>query len=552
MTAFDLTTFVEGGANAGDHSSITASAVTLTNLAQSDIAWLAKDLGVDSIGDFEHRFEVTRTAGDSVLVVWGIGNTLGTYQDRLDVSDGFSIAVSTSNRFFLFDHTDASNDGPYTGSGSTKYYVTVIRSGTTLTATIRTGSHAGTTVDTLTLTVPTTAYRYLYAYASRDAASAATSSDLIENLSDETAVTLSDVAVTDANVFWSPYNWQSDGAGALQANNVKASSTHVVSNNPGAYLKAGFTGSDCSVTVDLSALTGASVAADEYPRLRYSIDGGAYTYRQLTAGDTNISLASGLSSGSHTLFLQIVGAYYTGEDRWTTPVMAVKITKLQIATGESTEAPVLHTGRAILFGDSHGEGYEAAGAGATVANQDAGLAWPSLVGDALGCEYGVIAFASQGYTTGSHASTNIPDLEDAWDFYSSGESRLVSGALSPSPDYVISAHGDNDSPGSAVTTACEALIAAWRVAAPSAQIVIVSNPDDDVTANLSTAVTNAADSNTTFVDLGPEFAEGRHLNGGHLSAEGQARFASGIVAGASATPATYPQITLLQASAIPG
>ncbi len=45
------------------------------------------------------------------------------------------------------------------------------------------------------------------------------------------------VAVTNANLYFSPYNWYSNGGGALAANNVKGSSTYALSNTPGAYLK---------------------------------------------------------------------------------------------------------------------------------------------------------------------------------------------------------------------------------------------------------------------------------------------------------------------------
>jgi len=48
--------------------------------------------------------------------------------------------------------------------------------------------------------------------------------------------------VTDANVFWSPYTWYSDGVGAVQPNNINGGSTFAQSIYYGAYLKTKFTG----------------------------------------------------------------------------------------------------------------------------------------------------------------------------------------------------------------------------------------------------------------------------------------------------------------------
>lgn len=324
------------------------------------------------------------------------------------------------------------------------------------------------------------------------------------------------IAVDDADVEFSPYNWRLSG------------STFALTNNPGAYLLTKFTGTSFRLRVDVSALVTAGESAGQYPAIGYYVN-GTYTRYQLTSSDTTLTLASGLSAGTHTLELVLVGAWWQS-DRWTTPVQALKVTGFEVDGGSDVAAPDTYADALLLFGDSNCEGYEALGTGVTVANQDAGLSHALLYRHALKCEVGVVAFAGQGYTQ-TVAAANLPDLEDSWDFYSSGQSRLSGGLLAPEPTYLVSVQGQND--GGDVTATVTALIAAWRAAAPGATIFVGSPVNQSHASQLSAAVAAAADANCFWLPIaqdlltGTGFDNGTHING----LRGHPRYAAMLLGG---------------------
>lgn len=332
------------------------------------------------------------------------------------------------------------------------------------------------------------------------------------------------VAITSPHAFFSPYGWYSDGSGSLQSTNVKSDATYAITANPGNYIKTKFTGTSLRINVDVASLRTQGLTDVRYPALEMSIDGGAWTRKQLSKASDSMIIASGLSAGEHTVQIVFVGTYATGTGRFTTPTNALKITGFRVDSGAALSAPTLQSNRAILYGDSISEGYDVTAATGLVADQNARLAWPFLIGELLGAEFGVVGFASQGYTV---AVSEIPDLEDAWDFYSNAKSRLVTSALSPACDYIISGHGTNDSDGSAVQAAVESLITQWRAAAATAKIFVLTPPGQGLKANLSAAVTASADGAAYFIDTGINyFATSANANGGHLSVVGQAAFAA--------------------------
>lgn len=327
------------------------------------------------------------------------------------------------------------------------------------------------------------------------------------------------IPVTDTNWFFSPYNW------------LKSGSTYAQTNTPGAYFKTKFAGTSCTVDVDVSPLTAASVSPADYPAISYSVDGGAYTRVQLTSATTTVSVATGLADENHTITLIFVGADWDTYDRWNVPTMVLRVTGLTLDTGKALSAPTLYAGRAIVYGDSNGEGYEALAGGVSVANQDASKAWPLLSGWSMLCEVGVVSFAGQGYTV-AVSGANVPALTSSWDLYSSGQSRLSAGLLSPAPDYILCGMGQNDSGASdgAVSTAVASLISSWRTAAPSAKIAIVLPANLTKESAIRTGVTNAADGNTVVVDIGYDFftENANYHNNSHLSVIGHRIYAAFI------------------------
>lgn len=319
------------------------------------------------------------------------------------------------------------------------------------------------------------------------------------------------IAINDTDLFFSPYNW------------YKSGSTYAQTTTPGAYLKTKFTGTSVKLNVDVSPSSGLS--SSEYPAILYSVDGAAFTRRQFTSSDTQITLASSLSDGTHTLEIHVAAAWWLS-DRWTTPASVVRITGLELDSNKDVVTPDLYSGRMIIYGDSHGEGYESLASGVSIANQDATQAYPALLGRAFSCEYGVICYAGQGYTNGGGG--NVPPLTSSWNLYQSGQSRLSGGLLTPAPDYIVSAHGDNDSDGAGLVSAVTTMISNWRTAAPDAQIFIVLPPNLTGESSITTGVNNADDDNTHLIDLNEDLLHGSYLNGVHLSIRGHARYASTI------------------------
>ncbi len=325
------------------------------------------------------------------------------------------------------------------------------------------------------------------------------------------------ILVNDTNWFFSPYNWYVNG------------STSALSNNPGAYFKINFTGTSCLMNVDVSVLVANSELALRYPAIIWTVDSGAFTRYQLQSTDTQLTLATGLSAGTHTLLLYFVGAWYLG-DRWNTPVEALIVDSLVLDGGAASAAPTKFSDYMIVYGDSQTEAQEVLASGVVVGDQDASLSHGQLEALALQCEVGIVAFASQGVDGGAGGGANVPALTSSWDFYFSGQSRLSGGLFTPAPKYILSVMGQND--GGNIQASYTSLIAAWRAAAPSAKIILGSTANQTHAAQMQAAVVASGDANAFWAPINDDELVGAYINGGHLSGyRGQPRYASMILAG---------------------
>jgi hypothetical protein len=154
-------------------------------MARTAISYVSKDYGASHFGNFEHLFEVNISASDNdgFAVLWSIANQANqTYQDLFDAADGFGLFhYDWSNALYLynFDVSDwdvMSISVPYT------YYLKAIRSGNSLSVLIYSDSNRTTLIDTITITVSSTSYRYLSVCGSRDGTGVDTCSGYIQNL----------------------------------------------------------------------------------------------------------------------------------------------------------------------------------------------------------------------------------------------------------------------------------------------------------------------------------------------------------------------------------
>lgn len=313
------------------------------------------------------------------------------------------------------------------------------------------------------------------------------------------------IAVSDANIFWSPYGWRANGTTWMQTANT------------GTYVKFGFSGTSLSVNVDVSTLTGISQPSNEYPKIRYSVDNGAWTTYQLKSTDTSVSVASALVVGNHTFEMHVVNTFTApGSDRWATPLLIVRITGFNVDNGSATVACagniVIRPKRAIFFGDSIGEGVYALSFIDYATSDDATTSFVELVSWALNAEFGNICFGGQGYTItsaygGAHMLYDASSpTASAWRNYDANTSRLSSGLLTPAPDYIVCNHGTNDFVNGASDAQVEAAIVGFmqavRVASPLAKIIIVVPFGGFKRTAVTTGFNTANVSNSVLIDLG--------------------------------------------------
>lgn len=360
------------------------------------------------------------------------------------------------------------------------------------------------------------------------------------------------ISVTDQNVFFSPCNWRSDGAGPMLANNVNTSSTFAQTSNPGAYVKFSLNAASSGVAtllLDTSPLNG--ITAANCPTLAISMDGAAFTTPLLAyaTGTTRLLLAGNLAAGTHTVVIFFRSVTLNSSlamgDRWTTPASTVKITGLELdGKGSATAAQALHAKRMIVLGDSITEGADAVGSNNANADQDATQTYAQLLAIGLDAEVGVIGFSAQGWTVAGYG--NVPKFYDTgtpgnstFDKYSAGVSRLSSGTFAPPLDYVVVVHGTNDAAQGATDAAVTSAVSAWfpavRADAPAARIFVVIPFDGSKRAAIAAGFSAIIDARANLIDLGTTIqstlaAGGAYTNDAlHPNIRGHAVFASMLV-----------------------
>lgn len=356
-------------------------------------------------------------------------------------------------------------------------------------------------------------------------------------------------AVTNSDLYFSPYNWYSDGAGALAANNINGSSTFGLSNNPGAYVKwkpsASATSGMVYAVIETSHLSG--VAAGDAPVLAVSVDGGAFTRTQIpiVSTDTKVAvpLTGVLASGSHTVELQFVSiGFGVTEDRWTTPEQSVKLLGIYMDSGTLSLATMTPKTKQILaYGDSITEGHKAIAAALTEASHDATASYVRHVAQALDAEYGIVAFAAQGIIepgiNGASVDADHPAMysgtaaNKSWDKYYKGKSRLVGGLFSPVPTWILIHAGVNDTGLTAAEV--EDFVTDVQTGAPRAFIYVIGYLAASLSA-LAAGVLLVADTRkvaslTPTVIWTPGTAAEGALDGLHPNVRGHGLLASHIL-----------------------
>ena len=342
------------------------------------------------------------------------------------------------------------------------------------------------------------------------------------------------VPINDPNITWSPWTWRRSGT------------TYMQSNNPGSYIELGFTSAgsgSLAISVDVTPETGASLGAGNYPSIKYSVglstggnvNWGAWTTHQLLSTDTSITLASGLASGTYYAridFFQTNEQNDNTPDRWTTPVLVVRVTGFTLAANQTTVVwPWTSSLRILGYGESDVEGLHSVGPyGSDQQDTSLGYAPLTMMGlGGVGANYGNVGFNGQGMTrsgAGNVPIFNAPSapLSQSWDKFdgsaAAGSSRLTSQTiLVPDPTDIIIWHGGNDGLNSVAAATVQQytqnVMTMLRAAAqPHTRIHVAIQPGGWERTGLTNAVTAQADPYAEIVDLGTEMQNGLTNAGG--------------------------------------
>ncbi len=322
---------------------------------------------------------------------------------------------------------------------------------------------------------------------------------------------------TNRNVIWhdnaslykSKYQWVEQG-NSLRTINANAE------------VKLGFTGTSLSMLL----ITGASADGS----LACEVDGsGTWTRFDLTTTQREQSLASGLSSGSHTARIKYITYGQAGANRYnTTDSFAFHGIVLDAAA--SVSAPTIQPFKAIFYGDSHSEGVGITGNSGR-ATRDSRQAFPQIISDAISAECSTVGFGGIGYNVASVAS--VPAAKNSWSEYFSGATRLTAGAYTEGePTYIFLHLGHNDTPGT-VQSSVEETITELRAAAPDAIIFVCLPPNLNCESAITAAELAVGDANTHLIDHNENvLATPAYLSadGTHLTVAGSEHYADLILA----------------------
>ena len=432
--------------------------------------------------DIKYTFDPSGAAGTTSLL----------FRMNSDYTNGY-ILIVRADHVRLYKRQSGvntliaqSSGGGFSFTGSDLVHIRIVASGTSISAKVwkNAGAEPGS---------------YLHAF-SDGTFSAAGYFGFYQSLNSGTAAALTEVgyvkdttskdatAVTESSLYFSPYNWNTVGNNRMQTAAA------------GAYFKANFTGTSFTAIFDTYLLSATNGATSNWPRLVYQIDGGAWQSTQIN--QNIMALASGLSAGSHTIrcaLKMIIETY----DRWTGPDNALRLLAVAVDTGSSISTPTIKTKKAIFFGDSITEGFRVNGSNSST-DGDSTKDYAFLLGDDIDVEFGVIAYSGQGWSDTGQG--NVPTFTDAWDYHSSGVSRLVGGVFSSTPDYIFINHGANDTGVADATlrSVVTATLAEIRTAAPTSEIFLIM-PFGQGRTKL-TAITNGendfGDENVIHIDLG--------------------------------------------------
>jgi hypothetical protein len=299
----------------------------------------------------------------------------------------------------------------------------------------------------------------------------------------DTAVAYTAVAYSDANIIYSPYNW-----------GASANSNGKVSQSPGSYLRAMFTGTKAFLLFDNYATIDNST---DPPLVGVRIDGGNWNdYRA-----TGIVDVTPVALGNYRHYIEVLLLSYDDNERWgtstTDPRSAIVFKGLYISSGGVTRAPTARPFNMLVYGDSISQGTDVNGSGgANTVNDDSRKAWPFAFAQSPTFEVGVVAYNGIAIDGTAHTIT-IGPLKDTWNYQKNSLARL----FSPAPNVIVLLMGQNDDAGTeaAVIASFTTILQGLVGVAPAAKIICLGPLSQLQATSIAAAVAAVGNANVTYV-----------------------------------------------------
>lgn len=241
------------------------------------------------------------------------------------------------------------------------------------------------------------------------------------------------IAMNNAAIVYSPYNWGQIAEGAKSV-------------NPGANFRLLFTGNSFALKFDTSA----NDTTVPLPQIAVRIDGQAW--QVFTVAPTiTVQMPANTTQFLHHFAEVWFKSCDLFVNRWNPQAAAIIVTGIVLDANAVVEAPVALPKNILFLGSSYVEGTNAFYGGSDTNELDvcdARFGYPAITARDLGAEPGIAGFSGTGVSVAANVNNGYtPPLTQTYNYLWSGVSR----SFSPAPDLILVDGTTNDSSFTAAT-----------------------------------------------------------------------------------------------------
>jgi hypothetical protein len=175
MAVENFSTYTE--VDSASDITVTATKIDVSSMRRDADSGVYNTIGAGHFGDFEHLITLYITATPdygAYAGFWAVTNGQYTAQDMTDATTGMLCYLfengGDAEELYITDNTNTNNDVMTINPGAS-YYLTIARSGTTLTCEVYSDSGRTSLIDTLSITCGTGTYSTIASGFSRDSSS---------------------------------------------------------------------------------------------------------------------------------------------------------------------------------------------------------------------------------------------------------------------------------------------------------------------------------------------------------------------------------------------